>query len=112
MGTNGDTYWRRFGKKLAERDGMTCHYCGTVVVTRFIWRDDQMIRNGKGNGMEPLTPEQKRWLNEHTATVDHVIPRSHDGTDDLDNLVIACWPCNTGRGAARETWVKAKVSDG
>lgn len=27
-------------------------------------------------------------------TIDHVIPRSHGGTDTWENLVLACIPCN------------------
>lgn len=27
-------------------------------------------------------------------TVDHVLPRSLGGTDELDNLCLACWECN------------------
>jgi hypothetical protein len=29
--------------------------------------------------------------------VDHVIPRAAGGTDELDNLVAACWDCNRGK---------------
>ncbi len=28
-------------------------------------------------------------------TIDHVLPRSRGGTDDPENLVTACRPCNT-----------------
>lgn len=31
------------------------------------------------------------WL---TATLDHVVPKSKGGTDTIDNLVLACQPCN------------------
>lgn len=30
--------------------------------------------------------------------VDHRIPVAAGGTDDWDNLVTACWPCNRGKG--------------
>ena len=33
-----------------------------------------------------------------TATIDHVIPRDQGGSNRLDNLVIACEPCNGQRG--------------
>jgi len=33
-------------------------------------------------------------LNWHTATLDHVVPTSKGGTDSMDNLVLACQPCN------------------
>lgn len=36
----------------------------------------------------PLTP----------ATVEHIVPRAHGGTDALANLAIACARCNIGKG--------------
>ena len=32
-------------------------------------------------------------------TIDHVVPRSHGGTDDLDNLVTCCRWCNSRKWA-------------
>lgn len=32
------------------------------------------------------------------AHVDHVVPRRHDGSDGLMNLVLACAPCNLRKG--------------
>lgn len=31
-------------------------------------------------------------------TLDHVLPRSRGGTDDWENLVAACLPCNNKKG--------------
>ena len=31
--------------------------------------------------------------------VDHVIPRSKGGPDEINNLVTSCWECNRGKGA-------------
>lgn len=33
-----------------------------------------------------------------TATVDHVIPLSRGGLNNMNNYVLACAPCNHGRG--------------
>lgn len=33
-----------------------------------------------------------------TATLEHIVPKNHGGTDDLDNLAVACERCNTGKG--------------
>lgn len=30
--------------------------------------------------------------------IDHIIPLKHDGTDDLDNLCLACYMCNLSKG--------------
>jgi len=32
------------------------------------------------------------------ATLEHIVPRSHGGTDGLDNLAVACKRCNHGKG--------------
>lgn len=33
-----------------------------------------------------------------TRTIDHVIPRSLGGSNKIDNLVLACSPCNEEKG--------------
>lgn len=33
-----------------------------------------------------------------TATVEHILPRAHGGTDALENLAVACRRCNGGKG--------------
>jgi 5-methylcytosine-specific restriction endonuclease McrA len=37
-------------------------------------------------------------LDMHLATIDHVYPRSHGGSTDPGNLVVACAPCNRMKG--------------
>jgi hypothetical protein len=32
--------------------------------------------------------------------IDHVIPVSEGGSDDMENLVTSCWECNRGKGAS------------
>jgi 5-methylcytosine-specific restriction endonuclease McrA len=38
-------------------------------------------------------------LTVRSFTVDHVLARANGGTDDLKNLVVACRPCNSSKGA-------------
>lgn len=52
-----------------NRDGFRCRYCGRSVSEGII------------------------------LEVDHVRPRADGGTDDLPNLVTACWDCNRGKSA-------------
>jgi hypothetical protein len=35
---------------------------------------------------------------EATPTIDHIVPRAHGGDDHPDNLLPACWSCNSRRG--------------
>ena len=32
------------------------------------------------------------------ATIEHILPRHHGGTDDVENLAAACKRCNQGKG--------------
>ena len=56
--------------EVFKRDGFTCQYCGRS-------RQDDAIK----------------------LHVDHVLPASKGGSDELDNLVTACQDCNLGKAA-------------
>lgn len=74
------SFSKKYGARLAERDGMTYHYCGVKLL--------------------PFDVKSFPTNNEiQFAQVDHVIPRSLGGTDDLSNLVLCCPPCNVRKGA-------------
>lgn len=61
-----------------------CSYCGCDVTER---------PHGKG---------QRRMSR---ATIDHVLPESRGGTNDAENVVLACWGCNTVKGCRTpEEW--------
>ena len=62
--------WGQKRFAVLERDGFKCRYCG---------------RGAKENVV---------------LQVDHVVPRSAGGTDDLSNLLTACSECNGGKGHA------------
>lgn len=32
------------------------------------------------------------------GTIEHIIPKNHGGTDELENLAIACGRCNSEKG--------------
>ena len=61
-------------QQLIERDGGThCYYCGVAF--------DQTIKK-------------------RVPTIDHLIPEAQGGhRTDLSNLVLACFRCNTKKGA-------------
>ena len=65
---------------IFERDDYTCRYCG--VRHEEIRRFNDFPYWGNGG----------RWVaNLH---VDHVVPKSRGGTDEVANLVTACPSCN------------------
>ncbi len=61
-------------RRVYERDGGCCVYCGAKVNAR-------------------LQPRNPRGF-------DHVIPRSRGGLHTEDNLVVCCGPCNLHRFSA------------
>ncbi len=73
---------RRFIHEIWLRDGsLDCHYCHkeTLPLNSPPWR-----------------PNNKQPHN--LLTIDHITPRSKDGADDVNNLVIACYQCNQQKG--------------
>lgn len=82
----GISVWPKFGEILLERDGGRCRYCGIAFDARLDKPAFDPMTNLATIEIEIFLPA---W-----PEVDHVIPRSKGGTDDLDNLVLACSECN------------------
>lgn len=64
--------WVYIRSRLSEAQNHRCCWCGCMTV------EDR----GKKN----------------SSTVEHYVPRSLGGTDDMNNLVMACHDCNNKRG--------------
>lgn len=47
--------------------------------------------------LSPVRPEQHQHHPRY-PTLDHVVPRARGGSDDVENLRLACFQCNTLRG--------------
>ncbi len=83
-------------RAVLSRDGYRCRYCGIPVV-------DAEIRKIANK----LHPESVTWGGDpryqHAGFAvmwlqyDHVVPWSHGGRTDKDNVVIACALCNFGK---------------
>ncbi len=80
---------------LIARDGRTCRYCGIPLITADVRKRMKAVypevRWGRKNA-EQHAAFQAMWL-----TYDHVIPHSYGGTNTLDNMIIACQPCNCAK---------------
>ena len=68
--------------ELAERDGRRCHICGCKV---------DMRRSG---------------MHDRGPTVDHLVPISDGGKDELANVALAHRGCNVRRGAGGEVQLR------
>lgn len=83
-------------EQVHHRDGYNCRFCGLPVVrsqTRKRLRDAYPAAINWGN-KEIL---QHAALQAMWAQYDHIVPHARGGTNDLDNLVLTCAPCNFGR---------------
>jgi 5-methylcytosine-specific restriction endonuclease McrA len=81
---------------LIARDGFHCRFCGIPVVRAEVrtlihreYPDAVPWETGNANQHAGF---QALWL-----TYDHLLPHSRGGSSELDNMVVACQPCNCGR---------------
>jgi 5-methylcytosine-specific restriction endonuclease McrA len=82
--------------ELLARDGYHCRFCGIPV-----------IRGEIRKQIRAVFPEALPWgaanIEQHAAfqamwvQYDHLVPHASSGTNDIENIVITCGPCNFGR---------------
>jgi hypothetical protein len=83
-------------RALHVRDGYYCRFCGIPV-----------MRKQVRSRLCALYPEASLWgrsnASQHAALqcmwvqYDHLLPYSRGGTNDIQNMVVTCAPCNYGR---------------
>jgi 5-methylcytosine-specific restriction endonuclease McrA len=86
--------------------GSVANYWNHAHSGEYITWPNQRFQNNKDNRSKISASKRKR-LHERDAyrcrycggyenlVLDHVIPLSRDGSDDDENLVTACWSCNS-----------------
>jgi 5-methylcytosine-specific restriction endonuclease McrA len=84
-------------KQVMTRDGYRCRFCGSRVIVKetrkaFVRALPTVARWGRTNG------ECHFGLAVLAASIDHLVPFQRGGSNDLDNLVTTCNPCQFGRG--------------
>jgi 5-methylcytosine-specific restriction endonuclease McrA len=60
-----------------------------------------------GGTLEQYTHGKKRGV---CATWDHIIPRSHGGSNARSNLRLSCLSCNSTRGTAGDEALRARLA--
>ena len=83
-------------RQLHMRDGYHCRGCGIPVIRQEVRQYLQNIYSSavrwEGQNAEQHAAFQAMWVQ-----YDHVIPHARGGTNDADNMLITCAPCNYGR---------------
>ena len=89
-------------RRIAERDGYRCGYCGIRVVEPAVLRKVQMLL---GRDVFPSKTKEKSssnldyhgiWIT-MAITLDHIEPFAINADDSDNNLVTCCWGCNFGK---------------
>ena len=83
--------------KLVERDGYHCRWCGIPVISAKA-RDLLKKKYPKIFRWGPANADKHAAFQAMILSEDHVIPRSRGGQNLMDNLIVSCSPCNSGRG--------------
>lgn len=84
-------------REVYKRDGWRCRYCETRVISkqaRDVFRKHFPLEARTGRTNE----DNHFGLSTLTATLDHIVPHKRGGSNEPDNLVTACGPCQFGRG--------------
>ena len=84
--------------KLFSRDNYRCRYCGTPIVgdrKQFVALAERLsmpdlVVTGSNEARHGL------YLT-FRGSHDHLVPLAEGGTNDLENLLTACWPCQFGK---------------
>src|SRR3989338_10720774 len=85
----------KYQKEVFQRDHYTCQYCGIRVIPKEI-----LITYSEFVGinlMGKTNNERHGIVLAFRANADHVIPWTHGGRTNLENLVTSCWSCNFGK---------------
>ena len=107
-------------KQIGERDGFCCHYCGYPLafpIKRVVgWKHYDDFWNDGYNDLRPgdyPIYEFEQPENTKYPTIDHKIPKSQGGTNDMDNLVLSCIDCNIQKGARHtyEAFLEMKAGE-
>ena len=92
-----DLWARNYGGRKKRMDTRLCDECGRV--NAYSWRRHLDILMDRDNGIcgicNKTTDITAKYPHPMSVTVDHILPRSLGGNDDLDNLQIAHAVCNS-----------------
>ena len=88
---------KKIERQIYHRDGWRCRYCGSRVISKearniFQRHFPREARKGRTN------EDNHFGLATLSATLDHILPHKRGGSNETENLVTACGPCQFGRG--------------
>lgn len=114
---NSERIPAKLAAEVIARDGYFCRYCGIPAIDpkaqsilRKAYPDEYRWWSKKGEiKSSPRNIEKHVAFQALDLDWEHIVPRSLGGKNDLLNLVVACAPCNTGKG--NYTLAEMRLSD-
>lgn len=87
-----------FESDVYSRDRYICQYCGIRVIDPKVLRKIEKLFGKENFKSSGRNNDVRHGISlTFRATADHVLPISHGGRTNLDNLVTCCWNCNYGK---------------
>ena len=84
-------------REVYERDFWTCRWCSTPIIADKPIK--AMHKQFPATFYKGTTNDSMHGLMlSSRVSLDHVLPHSFGGTNEIENLVTSCWPCQFGRG--------------
>lgn len=77
---------------LSDRDGRICHYCHKALILLDEIKT-RCICQKFGDTTSYAVPDGFA-----IAQIDHKVPKARGGSNEIDNLVLACPMCNSRKG--------------
>lgn len=81
---------------IFERDGWRCRFCGIKVILRAAIKAINEVYAAEVRWDSPQR-YQHPVFRAACVSADHIVPHSRGGTNDPENIVAACGPCQFGR---------------
>ncbi|MBW4419846.1 MAG: HNH endonuclease [Myxacorys californica WJT36-NPBG1] len=83
-------------RRLHQRDGFHCRFCGIPLIR-------MEVRKRIRSAYPKALPWGRTNVTQHAAfqamwlQYDHLLPHARGGSNDLENMLLTCAPCNYGR---------------
>lgn len=92
-------------RALADRDGWVCVYCEKKLAHL----PEHLVEITSYDETEHVWTTVDGFVFPQT---DHVVPSSRGGSNDFENRVLACAPCNSAKGSRPvEEWLLSFIGE-
>lgn len=89
---------KKIQSQIFIRDKWCCRYCGVeVFFSPALKALDSLSPNNGYYHRNGRKDKMSSHLLNRCAAIDHITPVTLGGTNNIDNLICACWECNSAK---------------